>query len=85
MEGRSSSTVGYLWEWNDINDSVYQWKPYSLDLQQKLEQALASKQSAQFEVESAKYVVHVDSSPMVQLNTKTKYKRNVRRKQGTFS
>lgn len=75
-----------VWEWNDPNDPVYSWKPYRRDLQQDLERAWGSGQStAHFQVESVNYVVHVGRDPMVQINMKTKYKRQVRRRDGTFS
>lgn len=85
MARASSSGVGCLWEWKDVNDAVYSWKPYSRDVQNVLETALNSKQTATFTRNSVSYLVHVDRSPMVQLNTKTKYKREVRRRQGNFS
>ena len=81
----SATAFGYIWEWNDLNDSVYSWKPYSKEFQPALEVAHVSRMTATITVDSVSYLVHVNRNPMVQLNTKTKYRRRVRRRLGTFS
>ncbi|XP_065827366.1 uncharacterized protein [Oscarella lobularis] len=73
----------YLWEWKDPNDVSRLWKPFSIELNEELE-AGSSAGELKFEIAGSPYIAHFSRSPMIQINEATKYKREIRRREGNF-